>query len=82
MTAWTKPDPAVARPLEYGVRRVVPKQKGVVMKWTIEYDNDTGPSDEGFWEWWTVSNGERAFKCDSEQDAVWLCDMLERNEHA
>lgn len=36
------------------------------MKWRIEYDNDTGPSDEGFWEWWTVTDGTRSFKCDTE----------------
>jgi hypothetical protein len=46
------------------------------MKWTIEYDNDTGPGDEGFWEWWTVSDVARSFKCDSEEDAKWLCELL------
>lgn len=48
------------------------------MKWEIEYDNDTGPSDEGFLEWWTVSDGARSFKCGSKEDAEWLCDMLNR----
>lgn len=46
------------------------------MAWEIVYDNDTGPGDEGFWEWWTVTDGERDFKCDSEVDAKWLLDIL------
>ena len=41
-------------------------------KFIIEYDNDTGPDDEGFWEWWTVTDGERAYKCDVEADAKYL----------
>ena len=48
--------------------------------WTIEYDNDTGPMDEGFWEWWTVTDGTKSFKCNSESEAKWLCDIL--NEYA
>lgn len=40
--------------------------------WKIEYDNDTGPNDEGFWEWWTVSNHEYSFKCSSEEEAEFL----------
>lgn len=44
--------------------------------WTVEYNNDVGPDDEGFWEWWTVSNGSMVFKCDSEADAEWLCVCL------
>lgn len=47
------------------------------MTWKIEYDNDTGPGDEGFWEWWTVTDGKRSFKCDSEDDAKWLLEALE-----
>lgn len=47
------------------------------MKWNIEYDNDTGKGG-GFWEWWTVSDGERSYKCDSEEDAKWLCELLNR----
>ena len=44
--------------------------------WKIEYDNDTGWDDEGFSEWWTVTDGVHSFRCDSNQDAVWLCDRL------
>lgn len=44
--------------------------------WTIEYDNDTGPDDDGFAEWWIVTDGERSFTCRKEFDAKWLCDTL------
>ncbi len=47
------------------------------MKWNIEYDNDVGSNDEGFWEWWAVSDGMRYFKCDAEEDAEWLQNVLE-----
>lgn len=46
------------------------------MKWTIEYGNDTGPGDDFFHEWWTVTNGEKSFKCESEDDAEWLSKLL------
>lgn len=54
-------------------------------KWTIESENDTGLSDEGYWQWWTVSDGEKSYKCESsEADATWLCNLLnsEPSEHA
>lgn len=44
--------------------------------WKVEYDNDTGPNDEGFSEWWTVTNGDKSFKSSSEPDAHWLCHLL------
>lgn len=44
--------------------------------WKIEYDNDTGPNDEGFEEWWTVTNGESSFRSRNEEDAQWLCEIL------
>lgn len=40
--------------------------------WRIEYDNDTGPDDGYFHQWWTVTNGEVSFKCDAEKDAKLL----------
>lgn len=49
--------------------------------WKIEYDNDTGPGDERFWEWWTVTNGTRSFKCDNEADAKWLAELLNAQIH-
>jgi len=45
-------------------------------EWKIVYDNDTGPSDEGFWEWWAVTNGEKSFQCRSESDAEWLLSII------
>uniref|UniRef100_A0A6M3LMS5 Uncharacterized protein n=1 Tax=viral metagenome TaxID=1070528 RepID=A0A6M3LMS5_9ZZZZ len=44
--------------------------------WMIEYDNDTGPGDESFSEWWDVTNGSRSFRADSFDDAMWLCEIL------
>ena len=48
------------------------------MAWKIEYDNDVGPNDEGFWEWWMVTNGVRGFKCGDKEDAEWLCSVLNK----
>lgn len=50
--------------------------------WTIEYCNDVGPRDEGFWEWWEISDGERTFKANDETDANWLCETLNREARA
>jgi hypothetical protein len=50
------------------------------MKWRIEHDSDTGPSDEGYWEWWDVTDGERSFRCTEEADAKWLYDLLNSHE--
>jgi hypothetical protein len=47
--------------------------------WTIEYDNDVGPNDEGYW-WWNVADGNRTFEAKKKEDAEWLCDLL--NTHA
>ena len=52
------------------------------LKWEIEYENDTGPEDSGFWEWWVVTDGMRSFKCYSEASAKWLCELLDANTHA
>jgi hypothetical protein len=46
--------------------------------WTVEYTNDVGADDEGFWEWWEITNGEKAFKSDTKDDAEFLCDLLNR----
>jgi len=45
-------------------------------KWTIEYDNDAGSGDESFAEWWTVTDGNSVYRCNSENDAKWLLDTL------
>ena len=50
--------------------------------WKIEYDNDTGPRDDSFKEWWTVIRAEndfmdeKSFQCSSLEDAEWLCEVL------
>lgn len=49
-------------------------------KWCVEYHNDTGPNDEGFWEWWEVTDGKRVFKASSEEDAMWLVEALTKTE--
>ena len=53
-----------------------------VMKTEIEYNNDTGSDDEGFYEWWTVTYGDRVFKCDRERDANWLAHLIEQHTPA
>lgn len=50
------------------------------MEWSIDYDNDTGPNDDYFHEWWVVTNGSRSFKCNSQEDADWLCNLLNLSE--
>lgn len=52
--------------------------------WKIEYNNDieTGHDYEKFWQWWEVTDGTRVFKCDREEDAVWLCDLLNQQNQA
>lgn len=44
--------------------------------WKIEYNNDTGPGDDSFYEWWEVSNGDMTFKSDNEDHAEWLLALL------
>ncbi len=45
-------------------------------EWHINYDNDTGPDDEAFREWWEVTNGEMTFTTRSQEDAEWLLATL------
>ncbi|MAF43465.1 MAG: hypothetical protein CMI54_04750 [Parcubacteria group bacterium] len=57
-------------------------------KWNIFYNNDVGPNDESFWEWWEVMDAEteysgeetRCFKCDTEADAEWLAEILNKGD--
>ena len=44
--------------------------------WRIEMENDTGPNDDYYLEWWEVSDGNRVFECKFEDDAKWLCALL------
>jgi hypothetical protein len=50
------------------------------MEWKIEYNNDTGSDDESFWEWWSVTDGDKTFKCTKEEDATWLCRLLNNGQ--
>ena len=45
--------------------------------WTISYNNDVGPMDEGFWEWWTVldANRDEVARCDSEETAKFIINL-------
>lgn len=45
---------------------------------TIEYNNDTEDDDGSFYEWFTITDGIKVFKCDFEEDADWLCDKLNK----
>jgi hypothetical protein len=49
-------------------------------EWGIEWDNDTGPNDGYYVEWWNVTDGERSFRSYKEADAEWLQAFL--NKHA
>lgn len=44
--------------------------------WTVVCENDVGLHDDGFWQWWEVTDNNRVFKSDEEDDAKWLCDFL------
>lgn len=49
--------------------------------WKIEYDNDTGPGDESFSEWWYVTNDNISLKCYNKKTANWLCSLLNKVEN-
>jgi hypothetical protein len=49
-------------------------------KWRVDYGNDVGPDDEGFWEWWIVTDGEKEFNCDDQSDAEWLQKQLNSSD--
>lgn len=48
------------------------------LPWRVEYENDTGPGDEGFWRWWEIidAKGARVAKCDTEEAAAALVAAL------
>lgn len=50
--------------------------------WRVKYENDVHTSEDGesFWQWWEVTDGDRAFKASKEQDAMWLCHLLNNRE--
>ncbi len=50
-------------------------------EWTVEYENDVGPGDDGFGEWWELHyKSGRIAKMDNEEDAVQICGLLNRLE--
>lgn len=49
-------------------------------KWRVEYDNEVGQDDEGFGEWWEVTDGDKSFKSTNEKGANWLADILNTAE--
>ena len=49
-------------------------------KWTKEYDNDTGPYDDYFKEWWNVTDGNRTYRCNNSDDADFLIAALAQPE--
>ena len=51
-----------------------------IYMWRIDYDNDTGPNDEGDHQWWTVTNNDMEFDCTSRHEAEWLCKVLNDRE--
>ena len=45
--------------------------------WTYEYHNDTGPGDDGFWQWWDLlKDGEKVGRAFNESTAKEICDAL------
>lgn len=48
------------------------------MKWKIINENDTGPGDDFYCEWWIVTNGLIKFRADNENDAIRLCALLNK----
>ncbi len=51
-------------------------------KWTITYGNDSGPMDEGFWQWWDVESKSDgiSFRCDEQEEAARLCLLLNTHD--
>ena len=49
--------------------------------WTVEYNNDVGPNDEGFWEWHELCYaGERVARFDDQATAEMIRDLLNARE--
>ena len=49
--------------------------------WTIEYETYTDLGDQVLLQWWTITDGERSFRCDTQKDAEWLREMLNSTTH-
>lgn len=48
----------------------------------INYSNDVGPEDDGFWEWWEVRLKSPPYhvicKCDDREQAARICELLNK----
>jgi hypothetical protein len=44
--------------------------------WRVDFHNDVGPNDDCYVEWWEVADGNRKFESKFEDDAKWLCALL------
>lgn len=52
------------------------------LKYSIHYDNNTGPGDDGYWEWYEIHNdkGDLIAKTDTKQLAEIIVKALTENE--
>ena len=57
-----------------------PIENSIEKVWHIEYDNSTGPNDSNFEQWWNVTNGTKRFRCDTQEDANWLIQVIRSNQ--
>lgn len=49
-------------------------------EYKLNYDNDTGIGDDGFWEWWEIERDEHVIcKCNDKDDAEEILRIL--NSH-
>ena len=48
-------------------------------KWKVDWDNDVYGED-CYVEWWYVSDWFKTFKADSEEDALWLAEVLNKEK--
>lgn len=44
----------------------------------VEYENNTGPNDDCFWEWWSVTDGHKSFRCVTEEDAEQVTQVMNK----
>lgn len=50
--------------------------------WKVEYDNDVDSNDIRLFEWWNITNGGMTFRTNDQEDAYWLCDILNQEEES
>ena len=74
-TVYTKAESRYRRIVALPIQAALPVEGGKESGegWVIEYDND---DHGGFSEWWIVSNLNRRYTCETEEDAQWLISHL------